>query len=110
MQEPRRPGDTSDDGTVSNTNKPEVKSSRVNFLASPLFAAGLTAVTSIVLFSFNQVKVVDARLDELEKEVRIVLTPNGLAASQEALEAYYGLLALKERFSYLENKLHFHEN
>ena len=75
----------------------------------PFIAAGLTAASSLIIFSFNQIKQIDTRLDELEKEARLLLTPNGVAASKEALEAYYGVESLKERFAYLEGKLHFHD-
>ena len=78
-------------------------------LSSPLVAALLTAATSLIVFTFNQVKTIDTRLDELEKEARLLLTPEGTAAaSREALESYYGLQAVRERISNIEDKLHFH--
>ena len=114
MQEPRGESTNSPDQPDGNADQPKKQSTDRGISASlsnPLFAAGLTAASSLVIFSFNQVKQIDARLDELEKEARLLLTPDGTAAaSKEALESYYGLQALKERFAYLEGKLHFHEN
>ena len=49
----------------------------VGLIKSPLVAAILTAATSLIIFTFNQVKQIDARLDELEKEARLLLTPEG---------------------------------
>ena len=111
MQEPRGESADSSDRTNGNPDKPQKQPAGINaIIGNPLFAAFLTAASSLIIFSFNQVKQIDARLDELEKEARLLLTPDGTAAaSKEALESYYGLQALKERFAYLEGKLHFHE-
>ena len=110
MQEPRRQGDSSDDRSTGNTNQPQKQSPGVkSIFTSPVAAALLTAASSLVLFTFNQVKTIDARLDELEKEARILLRPDGTAvASKEALEAYFGLQAVRQRILNLEDKLHFH--
>ena len=110
MQEPRRQRDSSPISTASNADQSKEQPTGVmKSLGSPLIAAAITAATTFMVFSFDQVKQIDARLDELEKEVRILLTPDGVAASEEAIASYYGLQALKERFAYLEGKLHFHE-
>ena len=111
MQEPRGEGTNGSDRTDGNVDKPQKQPAGINaIIGNPLFAAFLTAASSLTIFSFNQVKQIDARLDELEKEARLLLSPDGSAvASKEALESYYGLQALKERFAYLEDKLHFHE-
>jgi hypothetical protein len=112
MQEPRRQSNTSNAGSVSDIDQPQVQPAGGNLksiLTSPIMAALLTAATSLVIFTFNQVKSIDARLDELEKEARLLLTPEGsAAASEEALEAYFGLQALRERMKALESRLHFH--
>ena len=113
MTNERRPSDTSDSGFTSNTHQPQIKSSSggiKELVANPVIAALVTAAASLIVFTFNQVKQVDARLDELEKEARLLLTPDGTAAaSREALESYYGLQAVRQRLSNLEDKLHFHE-
>tara|TARA_B100001173_G_C15568841_1_gene371347 strand:+ start:46 stop:402 length:357 start_codon:yes stop_codon:yes gene_type:complete len=113
MQESQRPGNTSDAGLTSNTQQPQVKHSSAGIkelAANPVIAALVTAAASLIVFTFNQVKHIDARLDELEKEARLLLTPDGTAAaSREALESYYGLQAVRQRLSNLEDKLHFHE-
>ena len=83
----------------------------MNLLKSPLVAAVMTAATSLIIFTFNQVKQIDTRLDELEKEARLLLTPEGAAApSKESMEAYYLTQSLKERIKNLESKLHFHDS
>ena len=83
----------------------------VGLIKSPLVAAILTAATSLIIFTFNQVKQIDARLDELEKEARLLLTPEGAAApSKESMEAFYLTQSLKERIKNLESKLHFHDS
>ena len=113
MQESRRQGNTSNDGSAGNTDQFEVKSSNgglKSLAASPFVAALITAAASLIVFTFNQVKQIDTRLDELEKEARLLLTPDGTAAaSREALESYYGLQAVRQRLENLEDKLHFHE-
>lgn len=112
MQKSRRPSDTSDARTTSNIDQPEVKSSSgavKEFSTNPVVAAIITAAASLLVFTFNQVKQIDARLDELEKEARLLLTPDGTAAaSREALESYYGLQAVRQRLKNIEDKLHFH--
>ncbi len=114
MQEPRRKGSDSfgqPDGNADQPKKQPARRGLAETIGNPVFAAFITAASSLVIFSFDQVKQVDARLDELEKETRLLLAPDGTAvASREALESYYGLQSLRERFSYLEGKLHFHEN
>jgi hypothetical protein len=111
MQEPRGEGTNGSDRTDGNVDKPQKQPTGISaIIGNPLFAAFLTAASSLIIFSFNQVKQIDARLDELEKEARLLLTPDGTAAaSKEALEAYYGVQTLKERFAFLEGKLHFHD-
>lgn len=112
MQEPRGESANSPDQPDGNADQPKKQPTDRGISAtfgSPLFAAALTAVSSLVIFSFQQVKQIDTRLDELEKEARLLLTPDGVAASKQALEAYYGVQTLKERFAFLEEKLHFHE-
>jgi len=113
LQQSRRQSNSSDDGIVSNTDKSKVKSSNgglKDLVSNPVVAAIVTAAASLIVFTFNQVKQVDIRLDELEKEARLLLTPDGTAAaSREALESYYGLQAVRQRLESLEDKLHFHE-
>ena len=110
MREPRGEGANGPDRVDGDANKLKKQPPGINaLLGTPLFAAVVTAASSLVIFSFNQVKHIDTRLDELEKEARLLLTPDGTAAaSKEALEAYYGVQTLKERFTFLEDKLHFH--
>ena len=112
MQKSRRQGDSSNARLTGNTNQPQKQSTGISsILSSPVGAALLTAATSLVLFTFNQVTTIDTRLDELEKEARLLLTPDGTAAaSKEALESYYGLQAVRQRILNLEDKLHFHGN
>ena len=112
MQEPRGEGSDSigqPDGNSDQPKKQPTGRGLAETFGNPVFAAFITAASSLVIFTFNQVKQIDGRLDELEKEARLLLTPDGVAASKQALEAYYGVQSLKERFAYLEGKLHFHD-
>lgn len=73
-------------------------------LESPLFAAFLTAASAVAVFGYNRIAEVDQRLDELEKEARLLLDPDGSAtASPEALESFYGVQELRRRMERLEN-------
>ena len=112
MQESRGEGSNSSGQPDGNSDQPKKQPAGRGIgetFGNPVVAAFITAASSLVIFTFNQVKQIDGRLDELEKEARLLLTPDGVAASKQALEAYYGVQSLKERFAYLEGKLHFHD-
>ena len=68
-----------------------------------IVSGGLTLLGSLLIYYFNQVKTIDARLDELEIEARMILSPDGsISASKEALEAYFGVQELRRRIERLE--------
>ena len=104
MSGPRQPGSADNDGIAGNADQPEKQSPGIiKALESPLFTALLTAVSALVVFGYNRIVEVDARLDELEKEARLLLDPDGTAtASPEALESYYGVQELRRRIERLE--------
>ena len=104
MQDSRQPGDTKGDGSALNADQPKKQpTGLIKALESPLFTALVTAVSAIVLFGYNRIIEVDARLDELEKEARLLLDSDGTAAaSPEALESYYGVQELRRRMERLE--------
>ena len=71
----------------------------------PAVAAAITAAVSLLIYSFNQIREIDRRLDGLEQEARILLDGNGaIRPSKEAMMTYYHLEALLERVKRLEEK------
>ena len=69
----------------------------------PAVAAAITAAVSLLIYSFNQIREIDRRLDGLEQEARILLDGNGaIRPSKEARMTYYHLEALAERVNRLE--------
>ena len=104
MQEPRGEGSISPGQPDGNTDQPKKQPTGIiKALESPLFAALLTAVSAIAVFGYNRIVEVDQRLDELEKEARLLLDPDGTAtASPEALESYYGVQELRRRIERIE--------
>ena len=109
MREPRGPSDSSDDGVASNTDKPEKQSTRGEPLITsnwgPVVGAAITAAASLLIYSFNQIRHIDERLDLLEREASALLDGTGMIKpSREALENKYHLEALSKRVDRLENK------
>ena len=67
--------------------------------------AAITAAASLMIYSFQQIRHIDERLDSLEQEARVLLDGNGsIKPSKEALQNYYHLEALAERVERLEGK------
>jgi hypothetical protein len=110
VQGPRQQGTSNDVQPAGDTGEPEKQSTRISpNVLGPVAAAFITAASSLLIFSFNQINRIDARLDELEKEARLLLAPDGSASpSKQALDAYYGIESMKERLSFIEERLHFH--
>ncbi len=110
VQGPRQQGTSDDVRPAGNAGEPKKQSARVNpNIIGPVAAAFITAASSLLIFSSNQINRIDARLDELEKEARLLLAPDGSASpSKEALDAYYGMESLRERITFIEERLHFH--
>ena len=67
--------------------------------------AAITAAASLLIYSFNQIRHIDERLDRLEQEARILIDGQGsIRPSKEALQNYFHLEALRERVERLEAK------
>jgi hypothetical protein len=110
MREPRRQSGAGNDGIVGNTNQPEVKPTRVKDLITsdwgPVFGAVITAAASLLIYSFNQIRHIDERLDTLEQEARILFNEEGgPRPSKEALESFYRLDLINRRLERLEGTL-----
>ncbi len=109
MREPRGSSNSGDDGVVSNVDQPEKQSARGEPLITsnwgPVVGAAITAAASLLIYSFNQIRHIDERLDLLEREASALLDGAGMIKpSREALENKYHLEALSKRVDRLENK------
>ena len=69
----------------------------------PIVAAAITGGASLLIYTFGTMQHIDSRLDELEKEARVLIEGDGsVRPSREAIEAMLGLEAVKERLQRLE--------
>ena len=69
----------------------------------PIVAAAITGGISLLVYTFGMMQHIDARLDELEKEARVLLEGDGsVRPSREAIEALIKVEALKQRLQRLE--------
>ena len=107
----RRPEGAADDvQPVGDIGQPEEQPTRdrrplIAVEHGPAVAAAITAAVSLLIYSFNQIREIDRRLDGLEQEARILLDGNGaIRPSKEAMMTYYHLEALLERVKRLEEK------
>jgi hypothetical protein len=110
MQGRRQQGTSNDVQPVGNTNQPEVKPTRVRDLITsdwgPVFGAVITAAASLLIYSFNQIRHIDERLDTLEQEARVLFNEEGgPRPSKEALESFYLLDSINRRLERLEGTL-----
>jgi len=72
-----------------------------------IIAAVITGIISLLLYYFNQIHQIDARLDKLEREADIILDKDGfIRPSKQALDAYYNQKILEERLKLHEQKGH----
>ena len=70
---------------------------------SAVVAAVITAAASLMIYSFNQIRHIDERLDKLEQEAMVLIGGDGkIRPSTEALETKYHLEALQDRIERLE--------
>jgi hypothetical protein len=109
MQGRRQQGTSNDVQPVGNTNQPEVKPTKVKDLITsdwgPVFGAVITAAASLLIYSFNQIRHIDERLDTLEQEARVLFNEEGgPRPSKEALESFYLLDSINRRLERLERK------
>jgi len=71
----------------------------------PIVGAAITAAASLMIYSFQQIRHIDERLDRLEQEARVLLDGQGtIRPSKEALQNYFHLEALADRVERLEKK------
>ena len=69
----------------------------------PIIAAAITALGSLLIYSFNQIRHIDERLDRLEQEAMVLIGGDGkIRPSTEALKTKYHLEALQDRIERLE--------
>ena len=110
MQGRRQPGNADDVQPPGDTRQPQVKSpdkGRPLITADhgAVVGAAITAAASLLIYSFNQIRHIDERLDGLEQEARVLLDGQGsIRPSKEALQNYFHLEALRERVERLEEK------
>lgn len=75
--------------------------------AGPVIAAVITLLGSLLIYTFNQVRHIDERLDKLEQEASILLDgQGGVRPSKEALQAWFRLEALERHLLRHETKDH----
>ena len=109
MREPRGQSHPSDDGAIGNIDKSEKQPPGRKPLITqnwgPVVGAVITAAASLLIYSFNQIRHIDERLDLLEREASALLDGAGtIKPSREALENKYHLEALQRRVDRLEDK------
>ena len=108
MRRSRFEGPADDVQPAGNTRQPQVKppdKGRPLITADHGAVAGaaITAAASLLIYSFNQIRHIDERLDRLEQEARVLIDGEGkVRPSAEALGAKYHLEALQDRIERLE--------
>lgn len=70
----------------------------------PVFGAVITAAASLLIYSFQQIRHIDERLDTLEREAAALIRDGRVNPSREALENKYHLESLGLRVDRLEDK------
>ena len=107
----RGPEGTADDvQPVGDARQPQVKppdKGRALITADhgTIVGASITAVASLLIYSFNQIRHIDERLDKLEQEAMVLIGGDGkIRPSTEALETKYHLEALQDRIKRLEEQ------
>ena len=106
----RRPEGTADDvQSAGDASELEVKSTRRRPLIviewGAVIGAAITAAVSLLLYSFQQIRHIDERLDSLEQEARVLLDgQGGIRPSKEALQNYFHIEAILRRLDRLEDR------
>ena len=109
MQGRGQQGAADDVQPAGDVGQPQVESTRGKPLIplewGPVVGAAITAAASLLIYSFQQIRHIDERLDELEKEARVLLDGTGaIRPSNEALKSFFALEHLKERVERLEGE------
>ena len=106
----RRPEGAADDvQPAGDASELEVKSTRRRPLIviewGAVIGAAITAAVSLLLYSFQQIRHIDERLDSLEQEARVLLDgQGGIRPSKEALQNYFHIEAILRRLDRLEDR------
>ena len=106
----RRPEGAADDvQPAGDASELEVKSTRRRPLIviewGAIIGAAITAAASLLLYSFQQIRHIDERLDSLEQEARVLLDGQGsIRPSKEALQNYFHIESILRRIDRLERK------
>lgn len=70
-------------------------------------ATGLTLAGGFIAYMISIGVQLDARLDALEEDAKVLIGSDGkIAPARESLEAYYGVKALEARIAHLESLVH----
>ena len=108
MQGRRQPGNADDVQPPGNTREPPVKSTDkgrplITADHGAVVGAAITAAASLLIYSFNQIRHIDERLDKLEQEAMVLIVGDGnIRPSTVALETMYHLESLQDRIERLE--------
>jgi hypothetical protein len=71
----------------------------------PIVGAVITATASLLLYSFQQIRHIDERLDSLEQEARVLLDSQGsIRPSKEAMQNFFHIEAILRRLDRLEKE------
>ena|SRR6056300_380460 len=71
----------------------------------PVVGAVITAVASLLIYSFQQIRHIDERLDSLEQEARVLLDSQGsIRPSKEAMQNFFHIEAILRRLDRLEKE------
>ncbi len=71
----------------------------------PVVAAAITAASSLLVYTVGVMNHLDSRMDELEKEARVLLDgTGGIRPSEEAMRSFFAVEHLKERIKRLEQR------
>lgn len=77
----------------------------MKFEYAPIIAAVLTATASLVLYSFQQIRYIDERLDRLEQASHVLLDGDGkIRPSSEAMQNFIRMESILRRIDRLETK------
>lgn len=109
MREPRGKGADNAGGVAGNDDQPQVESTKSRPLISadkgPIIAAVITATASLLIYSLQQIRHIDERLDVLEQKAKVILDHEGqVRPSREAMEAYFKVIAFDRRLERLEQR------
>ena len=77
----------------------------MKFEYAPIIAAVLTATASLVLYSFQQIRYIDERLDRLEQAAHVLLDGEGnVRPSDQATMNFIRMESILRRIDRLETK------